>query len=74
MTKQTHDELLAQAFGEPAAATPDPTTGDLDLAERNAFRRVTRDTTIRAEDTTDGYEVEYRKPVSYTHLTLPTKA
>jgi len=38
-----------------------PTTGDMDLAERNAFRRVTRDTTIRTEDTTDGYEVEYRK-------------
>ncbi|MDY3128260.1 MAG: GTPase HflX, partial [Corynebacterium sp.] len=38
-----------------------PTLGDLELAERNAFRRVTRQTSIRAEDTTDGYEVEYRK-------------
>ena len=38
-----------------------PTTGDMELAERNAFRRVTRETTIRTEDTTDGYEVEYRK-------------
>ncbi|MTD91350.1 GTPase HflX [Corynebacterium hiratae] len=61
MTKETHDDLLAQAFGEPAPTSPEPTTGDLDLAERNAFRRVTRETTIRAEDTTDGYEVEYRK-------------
>ena len=61
MTKETHDDLLAQAFGEPAPNSQEPTTGDLDLAERNAFRRVNRETTIRAEDTTDGYEVEYRK-------------
>ncbi|KAA8724967.1 GTPase HflX [Corynebacterium phocae] len=38
-----------------------PTIGELELAERNAFRRVTSSTSIRAEDTTDGYEVEYRK-------------
>lgn len=63
----SHDELLAQAFRDnapqPDIAEPsdEPTTGELDLAERNAFRRVTKDTNIRAEDTTDGYEVEYRK-------------
>lgn len=38
-----------------------PTTGALDLSERNAFRRVIRDTEIRAEEQADGYEVEYRK-------------
>ncbi len=54
---ENHEELLAQAFGD--YQPQDPTTGDLDLAERNSFRRVS--TTIRAEDTTDGYEVEYRK-------------
>lgn len=64
----THDELLARAFRDnapvAAASASDsdaPTVGELDLAERNSFRRVTRATTIRAEDTTDGYEVEYRK-------------
>ena len=57
------DELLAQAFRDHADTPQEttPTSGDLDLAERNAFRRVTRETSIRAEDTTDGYEVEYRK-------------
>ncbi len=61
-------EAPAQQEGfdeDPAAASREaedvPTTGQLDLAERNSFRRVTRATTIRAEDTTDGYEVEYRK-------------
>ena len=63
-SQHNNDELLARAFRDndaPAAPEATPTTGDLDLAERNAFRRVTRETTIRAEDTTDGYEVEYRK-------------
>lgn len=73
--EREHDRLLAQAFKDNAPQRDrdrvgatfgegkdvDPTTGELDLAERNAFRRVTRDTSIRAEDTTDGYEVEYRK-------------
>lgn len=54
---ENHEELLARAFGD--YQPQDPTTGDLDLAERNSFRCVS--TTIRAEDTTDGYEVEYRK-------------
>ena len=63
-SQHNNDDLLARAFRDndaPAAPEATPTTGDLDLAERNAFRRVTRETTIRAEDTTDGYEVEYRK-------------
>ncbi|KXB55883.1 GTP-binding protein HflX [Corynebacterium sp. DNF00584] len=70
--KQSHEDLLAAAFRDLAAPVHgvrpvdhgdhgDPTTGELDLAERNSFRRVTKATTIRAEDTTDGYEVEYRK-------------
>ena len=67
--KQSHEDLLAAAFRDHAAPVHgvrpadhgDPTTGELDLAERNSFRRVTKATTIRAEDTTDGYEVEYRK-------------
>lgn len=61
MTQETHDDLLAQAFGEPAPMPQVPSTGDFDLAERNAFRRVNRKTTIRSEDSTDIYEVEYRK-------------
>ena len=60
-----HDALLAEAFrhhAPPAAhESTDPTVGSLDLAERNAFRRVTRDTEIRSEDHEDIYEVEYRK-------------
>ncbi|MBK4140109.1 GTPase HflX [Corynebacterium macginleyi] len=59
----SQDKLLAQAFRDPVDTPQEttPTGGDLDLAERNAFRRVSRATSIRAEDTTDGYEVEYRK-------------
>lgn len=38
-----------------------PTVGELDLADRNAFRRAGRRTTIHAEDVSDGFEVEYRK-------------
>lgn len=73
MTKE-NDDLLARAFrdNEPQPAVPEdsgtdlsglitPTTGELDLAERNRFRRVTRDTEIRASDTEDITEVEYRK-------------
>ena len=60
-----HDKLLAEAFrhnAPPAARdSADPTVGSLDLAERNAFRRVIRDTEIRSEDHEDIYEVEYRK-------------
>lgn len=72
-----HEELLAKAFKDNAPQDipvdsgqdlsdllgPDgaPTVGELDLAERNAFRRVTAQTSIKAEDTQDGYEVEYRK-------------
>ncbi len=57
---------MARAFhtDPPIKHEEDPselTIGELDLAERNSFRRVTSATTIRAEDTTDGYEVEYRK-------------
>ena len=70
----THEELLAEAFRhhtppteDPGRDLPiddthtDPTVGSLDLAERNSFRRVTRDTEIRSEDHEDIYEVEYRK-------------
>lgn len=55
------DEGVSAAQGSAGAAADVPTTGELDLAERNSFRRVTRHTSIRAEDTEDGYEVEYRK-------------
>ena len=43
------DELLAQAFRDHADTPQEttPTSGDLDLAERNAFRRVTRETLPR---------------------------
>lgn len=72
MTSQEHEDLLAQAFKDNApvgrlqeergsSEGDAPTVGDFDLAERNAFRRVHRDTTIRAEEQDDGYEVEYRK-------------
>lgn len=60
-----HDELLRQAFRHNSPQPGDndgaPTVGALDLEERNAFRRVIRDTELRSEDTEDGYEVEYRK-------------
>ncbi|MCS5479162.1 GTPase HflX [Corynebacterium sp. YIM 101645] len=69
-----HDDLLARAFRDntPQPQLPEdpgtdlsglltPTTGELDLAERNRFRRVTRDTEIRATDTEDITEVEYRR-------------
>ena len=67
----SHDELLAEAFRDhkPSArneadalideAFDTPTVGSLDLAERNSFRRVIRDTEIRSEDHEDIYEVEY---------------
>ena len=38
-----------------------PTTGELDLSERDSFRRATRQTTIRTDDAADVTEVEYRK-------------
>ncbi|WIM66786.1 GTPase HflX [Corynebacterium breve] len=72
----THDELLEQAFrfnapqpdpaDEPGIDLSDlisstPTVGDLDLAERNAFRRVERGENVGAQDAEDIYEVEYRK-------------
>ncbi|APT88685.1 GTP-binding protein [Corynebacterium frankenforstense DSM 45800] len=37
------------------------TTGDMDLAERNSFRRVIRETDVHHEEQADGYDVEYRK-------------
>ena len=63
----THAELLRQAFRhnspQPGGGqrSGEPTVGALDLEERNAFRRVIRETELRSEDTEDGYEVEYRK-------------
>lgn len=70
-SEPTHDELLAQAFrhnapqpedrGRDIPDNTDPTVGSMDLAERNAFRRVARETELRAEEQQDGYEVEYRK-------------
>ena len=70
----SHDDLLAEAFRDntPSARNAEadalidevfgtPTVGSLDLAERNSFRRVIRDTEIRSEDHEDIYEVEYRK-------------
>ena len=69
-----NDDLLARAFrdNEPQPATPEdpgtdlsgllaPTTGELDLAERNRLRRGASDTEIRSTDTEDITEVEYRK-------------
>lgn len=57
----TADSGAKRLIEQSRSESPALTTGDLDLAERNSFRRVTSATTIRAEDTTDGYEVEYRK-------------
>ena len=70
----SHDDLLAEAFRDTTPSTRNaeadalideafgtPTVGSLDLAERNSFRRVIRDTEIRSEDHEDIYEVEYRK-------------
>ncbi|GAB3941430.1 GTPase HflX [Corynebacterium tapiri] len=54
------DRALRDTESAPVTGS-EPTVGDLDLAERNSFRRVTRETDIRAEDLDDGYEVEYRK-------------
>ena len=39
----------------------EPTVGELDLAQRFAQRRVSRESTIRSQDAEDIYEVEYRK-------------
>lgn len=71
---ENREELLAQAFKDNEPTTADhpavaaqltpaepPTVGEFDLDERNSFRRFSQRTTIRSEDTTDGYEVEYRK-------------
>lgn len=56
---QLHDELLARAFRHNAPQPGEPTTGSLDLEDRNALRRI--ETEVRAEEIEDGYEVEYRK-------------
>ncbi|OFT76187.1 GTPase HflX [Corynebacterium sp. HMSC30G07] len=62
---ELHDELLARAFRhnspQPGVGADDPTVGSLDLEDRNALRRLTRETSIRSEDHEDIYEVEYRK-------------
>lgn len=68
-----HDDLLARAFRDnaPQPAEPEdpgtdlsdlisPTVGELDLAERNAFRQVARDESTRSIDV-DAADVEYRK-------------
>src|SRR5699024_11876827 len=73
-SEKDRDELLARAFSEntpQTAADNSPaverdndeelTVGELELAERNAFRRVTHRTEIRHADAEDVYEVEYRK-------------
>ena len=70
----SHDDLLARAFRDnaPQPTIPEepgtdlsglltPTVGELDLDDRNRFRRVTRRTEIRSTDTEDITEVEYRK-------------
>lgn len=61
--QQRYDALLAKAFrhNAPQPASADPTTGSLDLEDRNALRRIDRETELRAEEQQDGYEVEYRK-------------
>ena len=62
---ELHNELLARAFRhnspQPGVGADDPTVGSLDLEDRNALRRLTRETSIRSEDHEDIYEVEYRK-------------
>ncbi|AWB84172.1 GTPase HflX [Corynebacterium liangguodongii] len=65
-TEMTHDELLARAFRHNAPqpqpkAAEEPTTGALDLEERNSFRRVNLATELHSEDQAEGFEVEYRK-------------
>ncbi len=57
---ENHEELLAQAFGD--YQPQDPTTGDLDLAERNSFRRVGIEEESASEDlfmvdVIEGFEV-----------------
>ncbi|WJZ07927.1 GTPase HflX [Corynebacterium glaucum] len=66
--QELHDDLLARAFrhnapqpGADGQTVGDPTTGALDLEDRNALRRISRETELRAEEQEDGYEVEYRK-------------
>lgn len=67
-TEPTHEELLARAFrhnapqpDRSAGRSEEPSTGALDLEDRNAFRHVTLDTELRSEDQAEGFEVEYRK-------------
>ena len=57
------DALLERAFrhNSPQPGADAPTTGALDLEERNSFRRVTQHTEIRTDELEDDYEVEYRK-------------
>ncbi|SDL77656.1 GTP-binding protein HflX [Corynebacterium mycetoides] len=60
----SHDELLARAFRHNTPqprADAEPTTGALDLEDRNSFRRVVLETELRSEDQAEGFEVEYRK-------------
>lgn len=52
---------LLRPKGDTARGEDIPTTGDLDLEARNARRQVGQDSTIRSDDATDIYEVEYRK-------------
>ena len=46
----------------------EPTRGEMELEERSSLRHVVGLST-ELQDVTDA---EYREPVSYTHLTLPT--
>jgi len=70
----SHEDLLARAFrdnapqptiredsGTDLSGLLTPTVGELDLDDRNRFRRVTRTTEIRSTDAEDITEVEYRK-------------
>lgn len=76
ITNYNHDELIDEAFKDHAPLSPEtpltgtdqsglltvtPTTGELDLEERSASRRLSSHSDIYATDQDDGYDVEYRK-------------
>lgn len=76
ITNYNHDELIDEAFKDHTPLPPEtpltgtdqsglltvtPTTGELDLEERSAARRLSSHSDIYATDQDDGYDVEYRK-------------
>lgn len=57
------DQILDHALRDTVAAAPNalPSIGEQDLAERNAFRRVLRNTDLHHDEQTRNVDVEYRK-------------